>query len=247
MALGTRRAFMTALASALGSCGVASRQDDHAQILLFNGAGVSPGSAAAIATILRNCALRFASAGSRALNEMNEPRLRAHKLLIIPGGNFELLGNALSPSAAARIRRSVLGGLNYLGICAGAFFAGASPYNGANLTDGVRFNFYSLEASGVRKAAVPIATPDGATLEHYWEDGPELSGWGETIARYPDGTPAAVQGPVGRGWVILAGVHPEAGENWRRGMTFSTPARIDNAFAAKLIFAALNRRRLAHF
>jgi hypothetical protein len=49
------------------------------------------------------------------------------------------------------------GGLNYLAICAGAFFAGASPYSGLDLTSGVRFGFYSLEARGIRKAPVEIA------------------------------------------------------------------------------------------
>jgi hypothetical protein len=42
-------------------------------------------------------------------------------------------------------------------------------------------------------------------------------------------------------------VHPEAPESWRRGLTFSTPATTDNAFAATLIHAALNRTSLSHF
>lgn len=51
-----------------------------------------------------------------------------------------------------------------------------------------------------------------------------------------------VEGPSGNGWVILTGVHPEAPENWRRGMTFSTPASVANAYAGTLIEAALHRR-----
>ena len=42
------------------------------------------------------------------------------------------------------------------------------------------------------------------------------------------------------GRVILSGVHPEAPTDWRRGMTFLTPASVDHAYAATLIRAALD-------
>jgi glutamine amidotransferase-like uncharacterized protein len=138
--------------------------------------------------------------------------------------------------------------MNYLGICAGAFLAGAfpPPYHGVNLTSGVQFGFYGA-VRHVHKTAVAITVAGGPTLDQYWEDGPQLSGWGGVVARYPDGTPAVVQGAFGGGWVVLTGVHPEAPDSWRRGMTFTTPAGTDQAFAATLIQAALNRTALAHF
>lgn len=138
-------------------------------------------------------------------------------------------------------------GGSYLGICAGAFFAGRSPYNGLNLTSGVQFGFYSAEARGVRKAAVPISGAGTPTLDQYWEDGPQLTGWGDVVGRYPDGTPAVVQGQSGDGWIILTGVHPEAPESWRGGMDFTTPASVDHAYAVTLIRSALERRPLSHF
>jgi hypothetical protein len=137
-------------------------------------------------------------------------------------------------------------GVNYLGICGGAFFAGRSPYNGLNLTNGVQFGFYSAEARGVRKAVVPISGAGTPALDQYWEDGPQLTGWGAVVGRYPDGTPAVVQGQ-GDGFVILAGIHPEAPENWRGGMEFGTPASVDHAYAVTLIRSALERRLLPHF
>jgi len=84
-------------------------------------------------------------------------------------------------------------------------------------------------------------------LQHYWEDGPVLAGWGDVVGKYPDGTPAIVEASVGEGWVILSGVHPEAPDSWRDGMTFVTPASLDNAYSATLIDAALRRTRLIHF
>jgi glutamine amidotransferase-like uncharacterized protein len=157
------------------------------------------------------------------------------------------MGEAITPEAARAVGDAVAGGLNYLGICAGAILAGDTDATNFNLTEGVRFDFYAVVNDNVHKAAAPIAGADGVTLEQYWEDGPQLSGWGEVVARYPDGTPAVAQGACGKGWVVLCGVHPEAPENWREGLTFATPARDDNAYAAQLIEAALNRKPLQHF
>jgi glutamine amidotransferase-like uncharacterized protein len=67
------------------------------------------------------------------------------------------------------------------------------------------------------------------------------------VARYPDQTPAIVEGAFGDGWLILSGVHPEAPASWRRGMSFQTSADADNAYAAALIRAALNREPIPHF
>lgn len=183
----------------------------------------------------------------RQLDGMSESQLREYRLLIVPGGNFESIGKNLTTSATTNVRSAIGGGLNYLGICAGAFFAGNSPYNGLNLTSGARFGFYAAEAQGIRKTAVAITAAGGETLDQYWEDGPQLAGWGAVVAKYPDGSPAIVEGTFGSGWVILTGVHPEAPADWRRGMEFRTPANIDQAYAARLIRAALKRETLAHY
>lgn len=118
-------------------------------------------------------------------------------------------GNSLAPSTTANIHNAVQGGFNYLGICAGGFLAGHASYDSLNLTSGVRFDFCADENRGIRKAAVAIARVGTPPLEHYWEDGPQFSGWGAVVGKYPDGTPALVEGTSGKGWVILSGVHPE--------------------------------------
>jgi glutamine amidotransferase-like uncharacterized protein len=177
---------------------------------------------------------------------MTEPQLRSYRLLIVPGGNFLTIGENLAPSTIANVHDAVHDGLAYLGICAGAFLAGRTThYASFDLAD-VQFGFYAAEERGVRKAAVTIAGPGAPTLDQYWEDGPQLSGWGAVIGRNPDGTPAFVEGTAGRGWVILAGVHPEAPQSWRDGLTFTTPPEADHAYAATLVRAALDRAWLPH-
>jgi len=216
-------------------------------ILLFNGTGTSDGDVAALEKILSSAHLNCSRIDSPQLNGMSEAQLREYHLLIVPGGNFVHIGKSLTPSATANIQGAIRDGLNYLGICAGAFFAGNSPYNGLNLTSGTRFGFYAAEARGIRKSAVAISSAGGQTLDQYWEDGPQLTGWGSVVGKYPDGTAAIVEGPFGKGWVILTGVHPEAPATWRRGMEFKTPVDADTAYAATLIRAALNRELLPHY
>ena len=94
---------------------------------------------------------------------------------------------------------------------------------------------------------MPIDCVEAPTLDQYWEDGPQFTGWGAVVGKYPDGTPAIVEGTFGSGWVILTGIHPEAPAGWRRGMTFITPVSVDNAYAGTLIHAALNRASLSHY
>jgi glutamine amidotransferase-like uncharacterized protein len=242
---------LTIVSVALISCVSTARRtngdEGSAPILLFNGTGTSAGDVTALENIMRGEHLDYSTSDSAQMNEMSEAQFRKHRLLIVPGGNFEKIGNSLNRGAAASIREAVQNGLNYLGICAGAFFAGNSPYNGLNLTSGSRFGFYSAEARGMRKAPVAITAAGGQTLDQYWEDGPQLTGWGAVVAKYPDGTPAIVEGESGNGWMILAGVHPEAPESWRRGMQFRTAAETDNAYAATLIRAAVSRELMPHY
>ncbi len=108
-------------------------------ILLFTGTGTSSGDIAALEEVLGSGNFAYSRIDSRQLNGLSASGMREHRLLIVPGGNFEDIGNGLTSGATANIRDAVQNGLNYLGICAGAFFAGNSPYNGLNLTAGVRF------------------------------------------------------------------------------------------------------------
>jgi glutamine amidotransferase-like uncharacterized protein len=232
---------------ALFTLNVAGCHRPNAQVLLFDGTGTSPNDVTAIENLLEKNQIAYSTANSEQLDGMSAARLHTYRLVIVPGGDFIRIGNGLRKETAAKLRDAVQHGVSYLGICAGAFFAGRSPYNGLNLTSGVQFGFYSAEAQGVRKAAVRIAGVGTPALDQYWEDGPQLVGWGSMIGQYPDGTPAVVQGQSGKGWIILTGIHPEAPENWRGGMDFGTPASVDHAYAMKLIRAAIERRPLPHF
>jgi glutamine amidotransferase-like uncharacterized protein len=236
-----------ALASILlCACRPAAGEAPAPDILLYDGAGASLNDVAALAALLRDHGFRFARAGSAAMAAMPAPALRRYRLIIVPGGDFVAMADGMSAPTVEKLRGAVGSGVGYLGICAGGFLAGRFQGKGLDLT-GVKFGFYAAESRGIRKAAVPIATAGGPTLDQYWEDGPQFSGWGAAIARYPDGSPAAVEGRFGKGRVILIGVHAEAPESWRGGMRFRTTARADNDYAAQLVRAALGGQALAHW
>ena len=217
-------------------------------VLLYNGTGTSLSDVGAVESVLSTLKLSYSTINGGQIEAMSESQLATYKLLIVPGGNSITIGKNLSTNATAKIHNAVVNsGLHYLGICAGAFFGGYSIYNGLNLTNGVWFNFYADEFKGIHKEAVTISFPKSGTMDMYWQDGPQLSGWGEIISKYPDGTPAMVEGKSGNGWVILSGVHPEAPASWRTGLKFKTSVAADLAYAGTLITTAMNGTTLPHF
>jgi hypothetical protein len=111
----------------------------------------------------------------------------------------------------------------------------------------VWFKFFADYYKGIHKESVMISFPSRSKLDIYWENGPALTGWGKVVGRYPNGTAAITEGYWGKGFVILSGIHPEAPQSWRSGMSFSTPVDVDLAYAATLVRSALNRTMLPHF
>jgi hypothetical protein len=216
-------------------------------VLLFNGTGTSS-DVEAVEVVLTGLGVGYTTADSAQLNAMTELQLAGYKLIIVPGGNSIDIGESLTANAVANLRGAVQQyGVHYLGICAGAFFGGYSVYNGIDLTGGVSFDFYSDEFRGIHKELVELSFPSGGPLDVYWQDGPQLSGWGEVVAKFPDGSPAIVEGQSGGGFAIFTGVHPEAPSAWIGTMTMKTPISVDQAYAGSVIKAALDGTPLPHF
>lgn len=217
-------------------------------VLLFVGTGTSSPDVEAVEAVLRSLSLGFNTADSGELDAMNEQQIAGYKLLIIPGGNSIEIGGALGPSTATNIRGAVADyGIHYLGICAGAFFGGYSSYNGVNLTNGVPFDFYTDEFKGIHVESVEISLPGGSSMNVYWQDGPQLSGWGDAVAKFPDGSPAITEGLSGNGFVVFTGVHLEAPASWLDTANFTSSVSQDMAYAGTIVQAAFNGTPLDHF
>ena len=113
------------LAGCQQSTGVPRDPGNAPDILLFNGNGTSRNGVSVLQALLAN-GFRYDTIDSPHLDALPDARLREYRLFIVPGGNFEVLGQGLKRETVARVRAAVLAGLNYHGICAGAFFAGDS-------------------------------------------------------------------------------------------------------------------------
>jgi hypothetical protein len=238
----------SAIVNLAGSNSLPQQQPQATPILIFNGTGTSPSDVVAVEAVVKAKGLAYNTANSSQLDAMSQSQLTAYKLFIVPGGNSIIIGNNLTSKATTTVRNAVAQGLNYLGICAGTFFGGYSnPYNGLNLTSGVWFGFYADHYKGINKEPVAISFPGGTKLDIYWQDGPQASGWGQVVGKYPNGTTAITEGYWGKGFVLLSCVHPEAPAGWRVGMKFFTPLDVDLAYAGTLVTAALNRTVLPHF
>ena len=217
-------------------------------ILIYNGTGTSSTDVIAVEAVVTSMGLSYHTANSSQLNAMTSSQLLAYKLFLMPGGNAITISGYLTKNATTAVHDAVQSGLNYLGICAGGFFAGSSAYhNFSNLTSGRWFNVWSNYGKGIGKEAVSISFPSGTKLDIYWQDGPDLSGWGSVVAKYPTGASAITEGYWGSGFVLLSAIHPEAPASWRYGMSFYTPLDVDLAFARTLVSAALNRTMLKHY
>ena len=229
--------------------GSTSTSTSAARVLIFNGSGTGASAVAAIENVVHSLGLAYQTVNSSQLDAMTQTKLASYKLFIVPGGNSIAIGNNLTSKATTTVRNAVSqNGLNYLGMCAGGFFGGFSSYHKVlNLTSGVWFKFFADYYNGKHKEAVAISFPARSKLDIYWQDGPQLSGWGKVVGKYPNGTPAITEGFVGKGFVILSGVHPEAPASWRTGMHFNTPVDVDLAYAATLVRSAMNRTMLPHF
>ena len=96
-------------------------------MLLFVGTGTSSGDVAAVKNMLGTLKITYATATSTQLNGMSVSALTKYKLLLVPGGNEFADRKYLSSTAKTNVRTAIVNnGLHYLGICAGAFFAGHS-------------------------------------------------------------------------------------------------------------------------
>jgi glutamine amidotransferase-like uncharacterized protein len=217
-------------------------------VLLYVGAGTSDSDVSAVESVLGDLNIGYLTVDGPHLEGLTEAQLGGYKLIIVPGGNSITIGQNLSPAAVANVNTAVGGyGVHYLGICAGAFFGGWSSYNGVDLTSGVAFDFYADEYKGIHTESVQLSFPQMNSLEAYWQDGPQLSGWGNVVAKFPDGTPAIVEGNFGPGFVIFTGVHLEAPANWWTGPPFTNSLSQNISYAGTVIQAALSGTSLPHF
>lgn len=217
-----------------------------ATALLFNGTGSSPTDVVALANILTSMGISYDTANSAQINAMSKAMLAKYKLIVWPGGNSIDMGDSLTVSATKAVKSAVsTSGVSYIGFCAGAFMAESSTlYNVFNLA-GTWFDFYQPSLIDM----VWTTFADGRQRHLVYWQGPHLQRFGSVIAKYPNGQAAIAQSKVGKGFVVLSGVHPEAPGDWRYGFASADADGVsaDIDYTKVLINAALNKKMLPKF
>ena len=145
-----------------------------------------------------------------------------------PGG-FKVLFDARSMTRRDKsaIREFVALGGRYLGICMGGFLAEPGFFN---IFPGRVDEYYSSKGASVTTddpALIPIMWR-GTRREMYFQDGgfmvPKRKATGiDVLARYTNGSIAALVAPHGDGRVGLCGPHPEAPPAWYRDADLGYP------------------------
>ncbi len=218
----------------------------QATALLYNGTGASPTDVVAIQNILSSMGISYHLVTHAQLNLMPLNVLQTYKMIVWPGGNSIVMGNALTKATTTKVKKAVAEkGVSYIGFCAGAFMAESSTYYNVFNLAGVWFDFYRQSVTDI----VQTYFADGTRRDLVYWDGPHLKGFGKVIAKYPNGLPAMAANKVGKGFVVLTGVHPEAPEDWRWG--FVSPdtdgVTADINYTKTLIQSALTKVMLPTF
>ncbi len=159
--------------------------------------------------------------------KINPTRLAALDVVILPGGWAPYQLSVLDKSAQAALKEFVHNGGRCVGVCAGAYLVsrtvrweGAEYRYPLELFDGTANGPVPglaawPQAGPVRLAPTAAGIAQGLQViegrDVYYGGGSSFVGGTSiaTLARYPNGSPAVVSCPVGKGEVVLSGVHFE--------------------------------------
>jgi len=211
--------------------------------LVYDGPGLCDGCAEAAAAAVRLAGLDVVMAGPEAL----EPdRLQRFDLVVVGGAEATLdIRRGMTKAQFRALRNYVRDGGRYLGLCAGAYLAGA-VLDDAGRVPGLRlFDGDAYPASPYAARVEPV-TWNGRVVALYTQEaaGFELgSGFdGEIVATYADGSPAAVLARSGAGAIGLSGPHPEATADWLKADGLPPAPLPGPALAAEFIAALMALR-----
>jgi glutamine amidotransferase-like uncharacterized protein len=225
-------------------------------VLLFNGAGISTTDWQSTESILKSMGVPYQLINSSVLNMMSLDELKNFSLILIPGGDSNVIHKGLTQETRIRIRQAVRdGGVSYLGICAGAWagvgidaLSNTTAYFGFAVAQGDYLKFWYPNQNVFQTAALAqISFADGSRRHLMWWGGPATPDWkGGVVAKYPDGRAAISQAWNNKGLVIVSGPHPEAPASWQY-TSGTDPDGTDFDIAIKLIRAALDKKPLPVF
>ena len=228
------------------------KRDYRIGALIYHGAATAFGDVESISEILDAQGITHQDVTSEELNQMTVEELTQFGMIVWPGGYAGQMSASLYPATRDRVRRAVRErGVNFVGICAGAFIAvspaapssAEGPEWGLSIIDAETLPYYHLEGEGLEYSLVDLEISSGIRIGVVWWGGPTLPEVSHgVLARYLDNhEPAVIQTQAGFGWVFLAGPHPEAPHSLRVKLGLRSSDGLDHEFAGQIFRAALGQ------
>lgn len=209
---------------------------------VYRGRGAVPGCVEPVAELLaeRGLEVRHVGPGERlglTRAVRSGPAVLAHP----GGGELEDEWRRVRRDADA-VRAYVAGGGRYLGLCLGAYLAGAMP--GYALLPGDTDQWCSRPGADVRHTGDAVTTVRWAGMPRqvYVQDAPVLEvdeARVRVLARYGDGGVAALACRYAEGRVVVSGPHPEAPAGWSTDAGLRPPVPPTLDLARQLVGLAL--------
>lgn len=230
--------------------------NDNADVLVYTGKSNWLLEVASIRTTLYRHGISYREITAPELNDISLQDLLKSKLLIIPGGDSDLISAGLYTDTGIKLREAIQEhGLNYLGFCAGAWLAvaptpdpGMDPLYGLGLFDGPLLQKTFLQKKGLLYEITEITFASGTKRKQLWWGGPVTPDLPANVyGRFSDGTAAISQMWSGKGVVVLSAVHPTATKEILASIQKYEKEAIDPDLTWKLIDSALNQKPLPSF
>lgn len=210
---------------------------------VYRGRGAVPGCAEAVAALLLGHGLEVVCVGPGERLGLGRAVRSGPTVLAHPGGGeLEDEWRRVRGDADA-VRAYVAGGGAYLGLCLGAYLAGATP--GYALLPGDTDQWCSRRGADVRHPGDAVTTVrwQGMPRQVYVQDPPVLEvdeSRVRVVARYGDGGVAALSCGYAAGRVVVCGPHPEAPAGWSTGAGLVPPRPPTLDLAQALVGLALD-------
>lgn len=261
---------------ALTSCGLRNATDSKkedlapkqflingkADVMLFSGPGEWRAEGRSLRQLLFEKGISYKTVTPEDLNDMPVAEMIKSKLLIIPGGDSDIISATLYTDTGIALREAVQEyGLSYLGFCAGAWLAvapkpdpGLDPVYGLGLVEGQLLKEEPVlpdvhrDKLGMKYALPLITLADGSRRRLLWYGGPVTPETQDgVIARFESGKPAITQIKSGKGLVTISGIHPTANKSILSSINIYAKEAIAPDLTMQLIESGLNRRPLPTF
>ncbi|WP_454836972.1 BPL-N domain-containing protein [Rhodococcus qingshengii] len=217
-----RRAFLAgAVGAAVG--GVVSADAARLRVrraLVYRGPASSPGCPEAVARLLESAPVPYdvVFCGPDEDVPLAEASLASASVYAQPGGGTLASAWVHMEQHAHLIHEWVQAGGRYLGFCLGGYLAGATP--GFGLLPGDSARYISSRGAEIDTSGNTVidVTWRGEDRSMFFQDGPVFivrdDAATQVLARYRNGTIAAVVTDFGSGRVGVVGPHPEADQSW---------------------------------